>query len=101
MSDYTNDSQQRILRLVMLLAGNEVTGVAPADLAKQQNCAAPHVTRDLANLREAGWAEMVPETNRWRLAPQVVQIALAHMAGMDRAEKRMEETRNRFSRIAA
>lgn len=101
MADYTNDGQQRILRLVNLLAGHEITGIAPADIARQQGCPASMVTRDLDNLRTAGFAELVPETGRWRLAPQVVQIALAHMAALDRAESRLAETRQRYSRIDA
>lgn len=98
MSDYTNESQQRILRLLKLLAGNEITGLAPADIARQQGCSAPIVTRDLDNLRTAGLAEKVPETDRWRLAPEIVQIATRHMAALDRAEQRLDETRNRYSR---
>lgn len=98
MSDYTNEGQQRILRLVKLLAGNEITGLAPADIARQQGCSAPIVTRDLDNLRTAGFAEQVPETQRWRLAPEVVQIATRHMAALDRAEQSLAATRNRFSR---
>lgn len=101
MSGYTNGSQQRILRLVKLLAGNEITGLAPGDIARQQGCGAPIVTRDLDNLRSAGWAEKVPETDRWRLAPEVVQIATRHMAALDRAEQRLAETRNRYSRSDA
>lgn len=100
MADYTNDAQQRILRLLTVLAGNEITGLAPADIARQQGCSASIVTRDLANLREASFAEMVPETSRWRLAPQVVQIALAHMTALERAETRLAETRHRYSRTA-
>jgi len=95
---YTHEGQQRVLRLLLLLAGHEITGLAPADIAKQQGCNASAVTRDLANLAEAGLAEQVPETGRWRLAPQIVQIALRHMAALDRAEQRLAETRNRFSR---
>ncbi|ACB34536.1 transcriptional regulator, IclR family [Leptothrix cholodnii SP-6] len=95
---YTHEGQQRILRLVMLLAGHEITGLAPADIAKQQQCNASAVTRDLANLAEAGFAELVPETGRWRLAPQVVQIAIRHMTALDRAQARLDEIRGRFSR---
>lgn len=97
-TSYTHEGQQRVLRLVLLLAGHEITGLAPAEIAKQQDCNASAVTRDLANLAEAGFAEQVPETGRWRLAPQVVQIALRHMAALDRADQRLAETRNRFSR---
>ena len=95
---YTHEGQQRILRLVTLLAGHEITGVAPADIARQQGCNASAVTRDLANLQQAGWAEQVPETGRWRLSPQIVQISVAHAAAMQRAQSRLDETRNRYSR---
>jgi DNA-binding IclR family transcriptional regulator len=95
---YYNESQQRVLRLLVLLSGNEVTGLMPSEISAAQNCSAPMVTRDLFNLQRAGLAELVPETSRWRLAPQVVQIALKHMAALDRAEKRLDETRNRYSR---
>ena len=98
MSAYTHEGQQRILKLVLLLAGNEITGMAPSDIARQQACNPSLVTRDLANLQEAGFAELVPETGRWRLAPQVVQIAIKHMAALDRAQSRLDETRARFSR---
>lgn len=98
MSDYTNEGQQRILRLVSLLAGNEVHGLPPSEIAKLQSCSAPMVTRDLDNLRTAGFAEQVPETGRWRLSPQVVQIAIKHMAALDRAQQRLTETVNRYSR---
>lgn len=95
---YSHDGQQRVLRLLLLLAGHEITGMAPVEIAKQQGCNASAVTRDLANLQEAGLAEQVPETGRWRLAPQIVQIALRHMAAVERAQTRLDEIRNRFSR---
>jgi DNA-binding IclR family transcriptional regulator len=98
--DYTNAAQQRLLRLVMLLAGQEITGMAPAEIAQGQQCSAPMVTRDLANLAAAGWAEQIPETNRWRLAPPVVQIAMRHMVALDRARARLEEVAGRYSRQA-
>jgi DNA-binding IclR family transcriptional regulator len=99
MSDYTHDGQQRILKLVLLLAGNEITGLAPADIARQQACSASMVTRDLDNLKTAGWAEQVPETARWRLAPQVVQMAMQHMTALDRAKSRLAEIEHRYSRL--
>jgi DNA-binding IclR family transcriptional regulator len=101
MADYTNSSQQRILKVVQALAGHEITGVAPAALARDVGCSAACITRDLDNLHTAGMAEQVPDTGRWRLGPALVQIALKHMNALDRAEKRLAEVRNRFSREAA
>lgn len=95
---YTNEGQQRVLRLVMLLAGHEVTGLAPGQIAQQQECSASLVTRDLANLYSAGWAEQIAETGYWRLAPQVVQISLRHAAALHRAQTRLDEVTQRFSR---
>ena len=95
---YANEAQQRQLKLVMLLAGHEVTGLTPAEIARAQECAPSMVTRDLANLQLAGWAEIVPETGRWRLAPLVVQIAVRHLAAIDRATQRLNDVRSRFSR---
>lgn len=101
MASYTNAGQQRILKLIQALAGYEITGVAPAALARDVGCSAACVTRDIDNLRTAGLAEEVPETGRWRLGPAVVQIALKHMSAIDRAERRLAEVRNRYSREAA
>lgn len=99
MSDkYICVPQQRILRLLTILAGNEVTGLAPSDVAAAANCTASIATRDLANLKTAGMAEQIPETGRWRLAPLIVQISRQHAIALDRAQQRMDETRARFSR---
>lgn len=95
---YTNAAQQRILRLVSTLAGNEIVGLAPAEIARLQKCSAPMVTRDLANLAEAGLAELVPETSRWRLTPVLIQLSFAYMTNVERAGKRLDETTNRYTR---
>lgn len=100
-TSYTNEGQQRVLRLINALSGHEITGRAPSDLARETECTASTITRDLANLKEAGFAEVVPETGLWRLAPQIVQIAIRHMTALDRAQSRLEEVRGRFSRSAA
>lgn len=95
---YLNNSQQRMLSLLRCLAGNEIEGLAPGDIAKLNGCSASHVTRDLANLHQAGLAEQLPATGRWRLGPEIVQIAMRHMTALDRARKRLDETSNRYSR---
>lgn len=93
---YSNEAQLRLMKLITLLAGHEVTGIAPADIAREQGCSASMVTRDMANLQEGGYAEQVPETGRWRLAPHLVQIAVRHMVALDRAAMRLDEVRQRY-----
>lgn len=98
LTAYAHEGQQRILALLQLLAGNEINGLAPAEIARAQECSASCVTRDLANLAMAGLAEPVPETGRWRLGPALVQVALKHLAALARAESRLGEVRGRYSR---
>lgn len=95
---YDNAAQQRALRLVGILAGHELHGIAPKDMADSLGVSAGTITRDLHNLREAGMAEQIQETGRYRLAPKLVQIALAHMTAMDRAERQLGEIKQRFTR---
>lgn len=98
MADYINATQQRLLRVITALAGHEVHGLTPKDIATQVGCSGPQVTADMANLVEAGWAERVPDTDRWRLSPKPIQLALRHMQAMDMARSRLDETTNRYSR---
>jgi DNA-binding IclR family transcriptional regulator len=95
---YDNTAQQRILRIVLMLAGHELHGVAPKDIAEGAGAAAATITRDLHNLREIGLIETIQETGRVRLGPKVVQIAIAHMTAMDRASAQLNEIKNRYSR---
>ena len=95
---YINAAQQRLLKAVVLLAGNEFNGLAPSDLAKALNTNPSNVTRDLANLKEAGLAEQLPDTGRWRLGPKLIQIALAFSDHMSRSSARIEEMQQRYTR---
>ena len=98
MADYDNAGQQRILQLVLTLAGHELHGLAPKDLATRLKVSPATVTRDVHNLTQTGLAEVVQETGRIRLGPKLVQIAISHMNALDRAERGLAETRQRYSR---
>lgn len=97
-SDYDNAAQQRILRALLVLSGNEFQGLAPGEVAKALGVGPSTATRDLHNLREAGFAEQIQETGRWRLGPKPVQIALAFSNQLQRAEQRLQEISNRYTR---
>lgn len=98
MSDYINAAQQRLLKVIVLLAGNEFNGLAPSDLAKALNTNPSNITRDLANLKEAGIAEQLGDTGRWRLGPKLIQIAVAFSDHVSRASARMSELQQRYTR---
>lgn len=95
---YTNEAQQRLLRVVMLLGEDVITGIAPAQIAKALDVPASYVTRDLDNLKTAGWAVQQEETGRWLLGSKAGALGVKVMASIDRAERKVDEARNRFTR---
>lgn len=104
-TSYACAAQQRLLFVQSALAGHEVNGLSLTEIVKalesrmggnQKN----NVFRDLQNLKLAGYAEQLPDSERWRLGARVVQTALDHLRGMERATARLEETRQRYSRQA-
>lgn len=97
-TDYTNAAQQRLLMLIDLLAGHELQGLAPTAIARAMDCSGPVITRDLDNLRTAGWAERTPDGNNWRLSPHAVQISLRHAAAIRAGEQELKDVVQRFSR---
>lgn len=95
---YRNEAQQRLCRVILLLAGREMDGATPGALAKALDTNPSNMTRDLANLAEAGFAERIGESDQWRLTPKVVQIAVAFFNHMDSAQSRIDEVRQRYTR---
>lgn len=98
-TDYTNSSQQRILKVLVALAGQEFTGMTPKDLTVAVGTDASTITRDLDNLRTAGLAEQIADTGRWRLGPKVVKVALAFQLHLDRAQAQVDEIKQRYTRL--
>ncbi|PCJ88583.1 MAG: hypothetical protein COA54_02375 [Thiotrichaceae bacterium] len=92
------ESVQRAFKAQMCLAGHEMEGLAPSQIAKATHMSATQTTRTMANLEIAGIAEKITSNDRWRLAPRIVQIAIAHTNAMDKADKKLSETKNRYSR---
>lgn len=99
LSAYTNDAQQRILSILMHMCNDVVRGYTPGAIARAFEVSGATATRDLDNLRTAGLAE-VDELGTWRITPRMAQQALKVMTSLDRAEQKLAETRQRFTRTA-
>ena len=97
-TDYTNAAQQRILTLTLILFGDVVNGYPPAKLAEAIGASASVIHRDLDNLRTAGLAEREEATGHWRLTPRLPQQTIKVFNSIDAAQRRVDETRNRFTR---
>ena len=98
LTNYTNESQQRLIKLVLFLFGDAINGYSPSALAKSLGCSATIVTRDMHNLVKAGVAERDDATGACRLTPRLPQQAIKVWTSIDRAERRLEECKQRFSR---
>ena len=97
-TNYTNGSQQRILKVLLTMFGHEIDGLAPGQLAKLAGIKPDEATRDLNNLLQAGFAELVPHNNHYRITPMLGQKSLAILSTIERAAQRVEETRSRYTR---
>lgn len=73
---YISNQVQRVLLCIQLMAGNEIEGVEPGKLAIALKTSPADVTRILANLEHAKWAERLPKNDkRWRLNKKPVQLS--------------------------
>ncbi len=97
-TNYTNDAQQRLMKLTIALFGDVVNGYPPAELAKALDLPPSTITKDLDNLRTSGWAEREEATGHWRLTPRLPQQAIKVFNAIDAAQRRVDEARNRFTR---
>ena len=95
---YRNDAQQRILKVVFTLFGHVVNGLPPSAIAREVGCSAAVMTRDLANLSLAGWVEKDEGTGHWRLTARLPQQCFKVLAEIDKADRRLSEVKNRFTR---
>jgi DNA-binding IclR family transcriptional regulator len=95
---YENAAQQRVLKTMMALFGHEVDGLSPSQIAKAVDTTSSNVTRDLYNLIESGVAEKLSHNDNIRITPRLGQKAIAILNNIDSASRRLEDTRNRFTR---
>lgn len=100
MSDrYTNDAQQRLIKVLLTMFGHVVHGLPPSAIAREVGCSAAVMTRDLANLSQAGVAERDEATGHWRLTPRLPQQAIKVWTAIDAAERRINEAKRRFAAL--
>ena len=92
---YTNDAQQRMLRLIDRLIGHEVWGINAVDLAVKIDASQSTVFRDLKNLEEAGWAEQMPD-GRWRLSVNAAKLLRRINDGIAAALTKVNEARRSY-----
>ncbi len=83
--------------LFRLLAGHEVLGLAPGEIAKGLGVPASWVSQNLPPLATTGYVEQVAGTNRWRLGVQFVRIALTVSTNLNKARHQLDDISARYS----
>jgi len=87
----------KTLALFRLLAGHELLGLAPGEIAKGLDVGAPWVSVNLPAIADAtGFVERVDGTNRWRLGVPFVRIAMAVTTQLSAAKRQLDEVSNRY-----
>ncbi|WP_448680552.1 hypothetical protein [Pseudomonas nicosulfuronedens] len=96
---YTSEQVQRVLRVLLALASNEFRGLLLKEVATAAECSNDNALRALENLRTAGLAERsVHDDKRWQLGPRLVQIAFAFDTALQKAQRELDDRRQRFTR---
>ncbi|WGK68384.1 hypothetical protein P0082_07800 [Candidatus Haliotispira prima] len=89
------NSQARLLRLVELLAEDILQGKSNKDLASSVGKTHDIISRDLACLKEAGWAEPLPNRN-WRITPAFGQLSHRVAARFQQEYLHLKNEQGRF-----
>lgn len=88
---------RKTLELFRLLAGHELLGLAPGEIAKGLDVGAPWVSINLpAIAAETGFVERVDGTNRWRLGVPFVRISMAVSNRLSAAKRQLDEVSARY-----
>jgi ArsR family transcriptional regulator, arsenate/arsenite/antimonite-responsive transcriptional repressor len=82
--------------LFRFLAGHELLGLAPGEIAKGIDVSPSWVSVNLPALTETGFVERVDGTNRWRLGVPFVRIATTVQTNLGMAKRRLDETSERY-----
>lgn len=95
-TDYNCASQQRILKVMLVLFGHELQGLSPSDVAKACGISGANATRDISNLVSAGLAERLPDSDRIRISPMLARKCVATLQAFDRAQSELSTLAARY-----
>jgi len=99
--NYISDQTQRTLRVIRVMAGNEVHGISPSEIAKHAKVSGSSVTRILDNLEAQQFVEPLPSNNkRYRLSAFFVQLSNTVSLNLTQAQQQLQQDQHNYSRVA-
>ena len=98
---YLSDQVQRTLKVITIMAGNEVNGISPGEIAKIAQTSAANITRILANLQHCGFAEPLPaDHSRFRLAASLVQLSNTVAMNFRQHQQQIQQEAHNYGLLA-
>ncbi len=98
---YLSEQVQRTLKVITIMAGNEVNGISPGEIAKIAETSASNITRVLANLQHNGFAEALPsDDKRFRLAAPLVQLANTVSMNFRQHQQQIQQEAHNYGLLA-
>jgi len=91
-------SALKVLAVLDVLLRNFAHGFSPTELARETGYSASDITRYVATLEKAGFAERIPETGRIRPNHRIAQQAVQILKSLEGAANRIQESQNRLNR---
>ena len=83
--------------LYRLLAGHELLGLSPGEIAKGIDVSPSWVSLNLPTIAEDGFVEQVQGTNRWRLGVQFVRISITVSTNLNQAKRQLDDLTQRYA----
>ena len=93
----TGQSAGKVLDVLNVLLGHFAHGLTPTDLAQTTGLHPSNITRYVATLEAAGFAERIPETGRIRPSIRFAQLAVGILSDIERAKNRLDEIQARLA----
>jgi DNA-binding IclR family transcriptional regulator len=93
----TTQSADKVLAVLDVLLGHFAHGLTPGDLVKATGLSASNITRAVATLEAAGFAERIPETGRLRPSTRLARAAVAILNSLEAAKTRLDEINTRIT----
>lgn len=88
---------QKTCDLFRALAGHELLGLTPGEIAQVLKVSPSWVSINLPALVPTGFIEQVPGTNRWRLGVQFVRISVTVSTNLHQAKRQLDDLSDRYA----
>lgn len=92
----TAQSALKVLEVLDVLLRHFAHGMAPGEIAQAARMSPSLVTRYVATLEQAGFAERVPETGRIRPSVRLARAATSILHDLEQAAGRYQELHSRI-----